>query len=368
MRQFADKYLKLTPTELVFFGAVFILFPILTEYEYSLYEQINVLPSANAVLERTLLSTLRTLPYLIYYKAILPFTFKKRYLAFGWRLILFFLFLDAYMHYAVHGLVMHMKFLPEFITANARRWFDASTPVHFSIVYVIRELLMVTALGYYRYSSNQNKELSELREYQLRAELDLLKLQIQPHFFFNTLNNIYALALQNSPKTAPLVAQHAEIMRFVLHQSNSSIVRLSEEVAFLTNYVAVEKIRFPEQIRIQIETQGRLSAVAIEPLLLLPYIENIFKHGLRNESNGGYADIAIVLMGQELILSAKNSKASMKRLPANHECTGITNSRKRLALLYPEKHQLKIDEDQASYAVELRIILRNYDPMPSGGR
>ncbi|MGA0555519.1 sensor histidine kinase [Larkinella sp. VNQ87] len=351
--------ISLSRSELYFFGAVFLLFPILVDVEYNLYERTGTLPSRVDILERVIYGVLRHfIPYLVYYRFILPCLIGKRYGTFLGRLVLYFIGLNGYIQYVVYGGLMHLTFLPTSIAAHARTWFEARTAVHFSIVYVLRELLMVTALGYYRQSGQQEKQLYELRQQQLQSELDGLKEQLRPHFFFNTLNNIYSLALQQSPKTAPLVARHADIMRYMLYQARQQTVRLEQEATFLANYVAVESVRFSEKLNIQFETQGIQASAFIEPLLLLPFVENTFKHGIREETSTGHVHILLVLIERELFLETSNSKVSPVGNLEENRGIGLKNALKRLSLLYPEQHDLRVQEDEMSYKLQLRLTLR----------
>ena len=360
-----NQLLKASRLEICFFSVVFIAFPILSSYEYVLYERVGSYPSWIDLLERLIYGLLKTIPYWIYYKLILPVLFDKHYGAFvGWC-GLFLVLLDNYTHYVVYGLVMNLWFLPEALLISARRYYSSSVILHFSIVYILRELIMVSALGYYRQAVAQRQRVHELIQRQLQTELDSLKMQLQPHFFFNTLNNIYSLALQQSSQTAPLIARHADIMRYILYGAKRRQVPLTEEVKFLTDYIAVESVRFSDRATIQFDTQGIDDRVWIEPLLLLPFIENTFKHGLRQDIQGGFVQIVLVLMESELLLETRNSK-----LPAAHSAhadsgIGLPNGVKQLRLLYPHHHRLSVENGEHSYALRLQLDLRSHDELPS---
>ncbi len=355
------KSLKLSLPEVVFFGVVFVLFPVLTDYEYNLYEKTGRLPSLLSLLDRLFYGLLRTVPYWLYYKLVLPLLFEKRYRAFFGRMLLFLVLLDVYMHYVVYGLVMHLGFLPEPILASARRGYGSGVLLHFSIVYILRELLMVSALGYYRQSVRQQHRLHELSQHQLQTELDSLRAQLQPHFFFNTLNTIYSLALHGSSKTAPLIARHADIMRYILYRAKRKRVPLDEEVRFLSNYVAVESMRFSDKASIQFETQGIHNRLKVEPLLLLPFIENTFKHGLSQEIDAGFVHIVLVLIENELFLETRNSRVPATGTNRLHAGIGLRNVSKQLSLLYPGQHELDIRCEETSYTLRLRLILQAND-------
>ncbi|GAB3752371.1 sensor histidine kinase [Spirosoma pomorum] len=355
-----NRLLAASRTELYFFSIVFVLFPILTMVEFGVNEPGATYPAWPIWVERVLYGILDSLPYWLYYKLILPTLFAKRYGSFTWQLGLFIVLLDVYQHYLVYGLVMQAQFLPNELIKRAQRWYKAPVVLHFSIIYVLRQLLMVTALGYYRRATWQQQKLHELSQYQLQAELDSLKSQLQPHFFFNTLNNMYSLALQQSAKTAPLIAQHAHMMRYVLQQAKSHRVPLRDEIDFLANYVAVESVRFSEQTSIQFETQGIRSDVFIEPLLLLPLLENTFKHGLHQEITTGFVRILVVLQEQDLILETHNSKLG-RVTESNRSGIGLQTTQKRLSLLYPGLHEWRIQEDECTYTLYLCITLSSHD-------
>lgn len=355
-----NRLLAVSRTELYFFSIVFVLFPILTMVEFRVNEPGGTYPAWSSWMERVLYGILDSLPYWLYYKLILPTLFAKRYGAFAWQLGLFIVLLEVYQHYLVYGLVMQLWCLPDELIRRAQQWYNASVGLHFSVIYVLRQLLMVTALGYYRRATWQQQKLHELSRHQLQAELDSLKAQLQPHFFFNTLNNMYALAIQQSDKTAPLIAQHAQMMRYVLHQAQSHRVPLRDEIDFLANYVAVESVRFSEQTSIQFETQGIRSNVFIEPLLLLPLIENTFKHGLQQDIATGFVRILVVLQEYDLILETYNSKLG-RVTDSNRSGIGLQTTWKRLSLLYPGLHDWRVQEDDQNYTLHLCITLSSHD-------
>ena len=350
--------LKLSPFDIFFFSIFFIVFPILTDFEYNLYEHTGTYPTYVALLERLIFSVLRTVPYWLYYKLVLPLLFKKSYWLFAGQVGIFLLLLDGYIHYVVYGLVMNLWFLPESIVRSAGRWYSSSAVLHFSIVYVIRELVMVSTLGYYHQSADQQRRLYQLNQHQLQTELDSLKTQLQPHFFFNTLNNMYALALQESSQTAPLIARHADIMRYILYRSRLQQVPLGEEIKFLTDYAAVESMRFSDKASIQFDTQGIHNGVVIEPLLLLPFIENTFKHGLSQPVQTGFVHIVLVLIETELILETRNSRFQHAGPNTDDSGIGLQNGVKQLNLLYPGRHKLSIQQDETVYTLRLQVNLR----------
>lgn len=195
--------LRLSRPEMYFFVILFILLPVLTDLEFSLNGEPGATLSIVGLLSRVINGFLQGVPFIIYYKTILPHLFRKRYGRFAVLLLLFLFLLDLYTKYGVYGLLMQATFLPKTMTDSARTWYHATMFLHFSVAYIIRELVVVSTLGYYFRSAQQQQQISQLQYAQLESELGHLKAQIQPHFFFNTLNNIYSLALDRSEKTAP---------------------------------------------------------------------------------------------------------------------------------------------------------------------
>lgn len=353
--------LRLTRPEICFFLIVFVAFPVVTDIEYALNREPGDYLSAALVLNRIVYGFLQAIPFVLYYKRVLPYLFRRRYLRFIALLVLFLSLLDLYTKYGVYGLLMKASFLPQTLTDSARTGYNADVMLHYSFAYVVRELLVVSVLGYYFQSIRQQQQIDQLRQVQLQAELSYLKAQIQPHFFFNTLNNIYSLALEQSGKTAPLVAKHAEMMRYILYQAEQPTVNLVQEVEFLSSYVAVETVRYSDKIAIRFDTQGIEPSVRIEPLLLLPFVENTFKHGVSEETGTGYVHIALVMIDQGLMLETKNSKVTLSSDHDQPKGIGLINVQKRLALLYPGQHELTIREDAITYELQLRLRLRNHD-------
>jgi sensor histidine kinase YesM len=357
-RYLSDKFLCI---EIAFFLFYYFLFGLLTDVEYKLTE-----PPIPAYLNHgrdisvyLVTGIITVIPIWILYKAIIQkYLFQKRYLQFFLLLILYLLLLNFYNVY-INWPVSKVAFLPAYIRDNASGKYHAKVLIHFGgTMYMIREYMVLFALAYFIKSAKQEQQMNEPKQQQLHAELKYLKVQLQPHFVFNTLNNIYALTLQRSDEAAPLVARHSEMMRYILYNSPNQVVELQQEIDFLKNYVEVEAIRYSDKINISFEIQGIDNTVVIEPLLLLPFIENTFKHGIREEVNIGYVNIVVCLVENELTLETKNSKAPAENTD-NNTGIGLENAEKRLDMLYPDAHLLEITEDDASYDVRLTLKLRN---------
>lgn len=349
---------KIRPVEAAFFLIYFLLFPVLSSFEYNFIEQNSIVPFFREIPERMLYGALNLLPFWLYYKLLVErYLFSGSVAYFFLSLIGFLILLNGY-YMLAYRLISQMHFLSESITSRAGKWYHSGVAIHFSVIYILRELLVITALAYYMRASRLGRQVETLRRQQLEMELDSLKAQLHPHFFFNTLNNIYGLALQRSDKTADLIARHTGIMRYILHDSTRPRVGLQEEIDFIRNYVSVEAVRFSEKISIFFDTQGITNKVCIEPLLLLPFVENAFKHGVRNEIGVGYVQIIMCLLGNQFVMEVKNSKPAVASVETPSGI-GQANVRKRLELLYAHSHTVEVTEGSGYYEVQLSINLKS---------
>jgi LytS/YehU family sensor histidine kinase len=184
------------------------------------------------------------------------------------------------------------------------------------------------------------KQRKEMQNQQLGAELSLLKSQINPHFFFNTLNSIYSLAIIKSNKTPEAIIKLSEIMRYIIYDTERKLVPLSKEVEYIANYIELQRLRLSKQVKVDFTTQIIKEEAVIEPLLLLPFIENAFKHGIDNEI-GGLITVAISLEENTLKLHVDNPLVEESISPKNGSSgLGMNNTLKRLNLLYQDNFKL----------------------------
>jgi len=255
---------------------------------------------------------------------------------------------------------IHLPFLPERYRHNLSRAHPKNFSAHYiyqTVQYTFLVLLSATSLYMIRQAYKKQARMYALENDKLRLELNQLKSQLQPHFFFNTLNNLYALSTQGSPKTSPMIANLSEIMRYVLYESLHEKVPLEKEVNFIKSYIELERVRHTDTNSISFDVQGDTGAITIEPLLFLPIIENAFKHSHILDIPGKYVKMILVVDERELIFQTANPCASGYLLPHRPETGGIglKNVRKRLELLYPGSHQLDIDQRDGIFTVFLTI-------------
>ena len=189
----------------------------------------------------------------------------------------------------------------------------------------------------------------------LNTELSFLKAQINPHFLFNTLNNIYSLAADRSELTAPAVMKLSSIMRYVLTEAKNDSVSLEKEIQFLSDYIELQKMRTTSKTVVQFTVKGETSGKQVSPLLLLSFVENAFKYGI-SAREPSPIDICMDAQNGSLLFKVKNNKHNQSQIKAiNNTGIGIQNARRRLELLYPNKYQLQINDDPTTYTVNLQM-------------
>ncbi len=198
------------------------------------------------------------------------------------------------------------------------------------------------------------KVRKNLENEKLSAEVAFLKSQINPHFLFNSLNNIYSLAYQQSEKTPEAILKLSEIMRYMLQESNEVKVELSKEIRYLENYIELQKLRFKGDAHIIMTISGDYMQQSIVPLVLIAFVENAFKHGIASDPEHPIRIIITIETGK-LGFVVINKKSSQNKDDASG--IGLNNVKRRLDLLYPGKYKLDISEDKILYNCKLVLDL-----------
>jgi len=219
--------------------------------------------------------------------------------------------------------------------------------------FIIMAIFMRISMYWIR--DQRNKTELALRQQQL--ELELLKTQLNPHFFFNTLNNIYSLVYKKSDNASAAVMKLSEIMRYLIYESKSELVPLEKEVEQLENYIELEKLRIKDPDFINYNIAGEISSHIIPPMLLIAFAENAFKHGKRKVKSPGIS-IEITAENERLTYSVKNYFLNEPNKSRPGEGLGMQNTKRRLELLYPDKHRLSINRDNNMYEVLLELDCR----------
>lgn len=188
------------------------------------------------------------------------------------------------------------------------------------------------------------------------AELQLLKAQVHPHFLFNTLNNIYSFSLNQSPQAGILVNKLSGMLSYMIHECNERLVPLEKEIKLIEDYMGLEKVRYGKRLDMQIEIHGDFKNKLIVPLLLIPFVENCFKHGASIMRGQQWINLKINITDSQLDFQLSNSKPA-QTINGNKKGIGLANVQKRLQLLYPEKYYLKTESANDIFNVHLQINL-----------
>ncbi len=239
-----------------------------------------------------------------------------------------------------------MGYLPHFNPFDIR----LSSYSFLRLVTPLSLLLGVLSVRKEYYLKLRNEQLQKER---LRSELNYLKAQINPHFLFNSFNNLYVLATEQSEKTAPAIEKLSSLFRYILHSSSREEIAILDEVKVMENYVELERLRY-QNMKIDFVTDISDGDRKIPPLLMLPFIENAFKHGASELLHEGHVKIEIQLSNTQLTLNCQNT-FNCENFGKSSSGEGIKNVTKRLNLLFPNKYILRQSSEGTTYKVELMI-------------
>lgn len=228
-----------------------------------------------------------------------------------------------------------------------------------SVVAVYMPVFVAMAIKLQLFYYQKDKINKELEKEKVATELKFLKAQIHPHFLFNTLNSIYSLSLSQSKKTPEVVLGLSKFLDYMLYECNERFISIGREWEQLLNLVALERIRYEDGLSINVTESIDNTETLIPSLLLLPFVENAFKHGIDNEINDSWITIDLKLIKNNLTFMVENSKSSSpaKESLDTDKNIGLTNVQRRLDLFFPDKYELKILEEEDSFLAKLTIDL-----------
>jgi sensor histidine kinase YesM len=230
-----------------------------------------------------------------------------------------------------------------------------------SVLSAVLMLFITTSFKLVLHSLEQQQQHRQLENQKLQTELDFLKSQVNPHFLFNTLNNLYALTLSASERAPEVVLKLSAILRYMLYECNEPQVFLNKEIAYLQNYIELEELRQDGTNSIQLLVSGNTDRKMIAPLLFTPLLENAIKHGLNRSTESAWVRMELKVEGMELSFAISNSKsprqAASAGLGARSGGIGLINVKRRLDLIYPHRHQFRISENAETYSVTLQLTL-----------
>lgn len=203
----------------------------------------------------------------------------------------------------------------------------------------------------------KNLRIQELQKENIAAQLQILRAQVHPHFIFNTLNNIFNQIQTESPKGAKMVNGLSNMLRYILYEGEKPLVTLKQELQMINEYINLEKIRYGNKLDLQVTTSGKTDDIYIAPLLLLPFVENCFKHGASNMLQNPWINLTVEIKDTVLVMKLMNGKVPLKVNDQNKTGIGINNVKQRLGLLYKNKHELQVREDEEVFVIDLTVEL-----------
>lgn len=219
--------------------------------------------------------------------------------------------------------------------------------------------ILATVVESVNFAMEKEKETIQNKNEQLQTELKLLKSQINPHFLFNALNNIYSLSVTNSPKTQQSISHLSNMLRYVLYDCEQHLVSIHKEVSYIENYIKLFSLKSSKPLAITTNISLENNSVQLSPMLFIPFIENAFKHSSIEKEKDSFIDIYLTATTATVHFSIQNSFPNSPKEKDMVGGIGLENVKKRLAILYPEKHQLYINTTNGVFDVNLTLKLPN---------
>ena len=299
-----------------------------------------------------------TATYLVMYYIIPKFLLQKRYKAF---------FVSSF--YLIMGAVfIELIFIYYFVVFQNPLFFGSAPVEKISVTSLDIYLRLIGLLGIIFFASSVKllkhwykiqRVNQMLAKEKLEAELNFLRSQVHPHFLFNTLNNLYALTLKKSEKSPDVVLKLSEMLDYMLYQCNEDKISLDKEIKLIENYISLEQLRFSNNLDLIFKVNGKTGDMSIAPVILFPLVENCFKHGISNDTKRGWIKIELSVIKQELTFSVSNSKPqqTIKKQDEVGKGIGLKNVKKRLELIYPDKHTLDISDKGNYFECNLKLEL-----------
>lgn len=299
------------------------------------------------LLSTALSTVLLIIFYFNYYILIPKYLFAKKY----W-LYFSFLLLAIISAFLIFWAIYYYSDFNQKLLVNSNPAIEKIIPVIIINALSLWLLSIVSSILFTVYT-----RLKQTEQEKLSAQIASLKSQINPHFLFNTLNNIYATAIDTSPKAADMVDKLSEMMRYTMKDTQQDFVLLEDEINYINNFIELQKMRLDRSVKLEYNCLKNIPALQIAPMLLIPFIENAFKHGVNSEQKS-YIRIELAANNTELKLNVVNNKVDVQKDITERSGLGITNTWHRLNLIYPSKHLLVINDTEKEFSVSLHINLQ----------
>ncbi len=310
---------------------------------------------ADAIIYELLYLPSRLIAVYINWFVLIPLVLyrNKFLLYFVWLVLLLAVVSIAHRYFVLYW--GYPKFFPQWMEGQHIHVWKFSRLFQTALI-IISPVAFTTGFKLFMDWYKERRETEILKQEKTDAELKFLKSQTNPHFLFNTLNSIYGLALEKSEKTPSLILKLSDILSYTLYESNVEKVALGKELMLIENIIALEKERYEKRVVIDYRVEGDVEGIKIPPLILVPFIENAFKHGLKNEVKKGWINIYINASKDTLNFKIENSISKLEDEENNNGGgLGLQNVSRRLDLLYGEHKELHIKKTKDSYIVNLTI-------------
>lgn len=284
--------------------------------------------------------------YITNYILLPQLFYKKRYVLFVICLILL-VVSSSILKMNIQGRIMNVPALYNLTGDLKQRVYDNMIPHFFLVIAGAAVKLM------FDYSRLQQR-MAETAKEKAEAELNFLKSQINPHFLFNSLNSVYFLIDKNNTAARASLLKFSDMLRYQLYEANGAQIPVEREIAYLEDYVGLQKLRKEEDYAVSLTYTDKVKGFLIEPLLLIPFVENAFKHAAPDAEKNNFITLQLDRKNGEFIFNATNSKGREKATDP-FSGIGLTNVKRRLELLYPGKHELNIRNEEHVYKVEMKL-------------
>jgi len=287
----------------------------------------------------------------VYY--LVPYFLQKRNLINFFVALFFVACTAAFLRILVSRYVYYAFFIPKVL--HPKEWLSIET-YFINLIWIIGPAVVFAMFKYYRDWANTQAIANEAERKHLSSELQVLKAQLNPHFLFNTFNNLYVLALQKSDKTPVVISKMSNLFHYILYECNPIEVSVKKEIKLINDYIELETLRYSDRLSVSFVTEIEQSEFKIPPMMLYTFVENCFKHGCSNDPGSPWIKLLVKVKDDFFEFEASNS------IPPG-DCVkneigggvGLANIRRRLELIYPKNHQLEIRKEDCRFFVRLSI-------------
>ena len=297
----------------------------------------------------------KIIPFYFLSYFLVPKYFRKgKYFLFG----LYFIIIIIICLFAHRSLIPSMNMMvygnvPDFNVYSLER-------VLYTLMDILPAIGLAMSVKQLKGSITAQQKEQALKKEKLESELNFLKAQTNPHFLFNTLNNLYGLARRNDKNTAPSIMKLSNIMRYILYECNAPTIPIESEVKIIEDYIQLELLRYDDRLKVNFDQSVEDWQQEVAPLILLPFVENAFKHGASETRFDTFIDIHLQLSTQQLEFTIKNSRENSEETSLV-EGIGLKNVQRQLDLVYGKNYSLEINPDDNVFFVKLLINLKHHD-------